>query len=142
MKPKGCKTSHRHLRDLDLAAAFDFAMKHPRVSSARQAYILVAEMRAPQFYISAKRAAVIVSAILDGTAGQNASTMRNGMFGDIAERVAFLQHKCRPGTPVLRLVERVLRQPAPSFYLSPRSIAMMLSRIQKQNRCKATHPTN
>lgn len=131
MKPKGCKRTFSQLRDHDLMCAYELALQHPDIHTTPQAYQLVATMTAPQFYISHKRTAVIVARILTGTYTPDTNTNHGRMFAYIANRAVHLKKTHQPGTPLSHIISKILRQPAPSFYLSPRVIAQIINRIKR-----------
>lgn len=82
---------------------------------------LVVDMPTHRFWVSEERAAIVVSALINGRKlPHNMRNSKREMFLEIYRRVMLLR-KHNPLAPVSRLVALVVRSPAPKFYMLPRS---------------------
>ncbi len=114
----------------------DDIMRAYRVQLAKANYIvmpeifrLVAESPASRFWVSEERAAVEVSRMLVGKPFSRMRANKREMFEEIYRRYLLLREK-HPDKSVYELVSKVVRQPAPKFYLTPRTIGEFIYRIR------------
>lgn len=114
----------------------DDIMRAYRVQLAKANYIvmpeifrLVAESPASRFWVSEERAAVEVSRMLVGKPFTRMRANKREMFEEIYRRYLLLREK-HPDKSVYELVSKVVRQPAPKFYLTPRTIGEFIYRIR------------
>ncbi len=84
-------------------------------------FSLVAESPASRFWVSEERAAVEVSRMLAGKPFPRMRSNKREMFEEIFRRFLIEREKF-PEMSVYRLVSRVVVQPAPKFYLTPRTV--------------------
>lgn len=123
MKPFNAVAEFKHEREIDLMRAFNeqmcihLARGHVKLSEVFKA---VSKMPSRRFWVSAERASVVVSAMLRGECPKMRPA-KKAMFNEICRRVVALQSRKR-GVPFLHIVEDVVAQSAPSFYLTPNSI--------------------
>jgi len=94
-------------------------------------YDTVVTMPSKRFWVSPERASIVLSRIFQGTCPKLSKNKRM-MFDELARRVKALKQEC-PKTPLLYLVEKVILQPAPSFYMSPCSARI---EIQREKKCR------
>lgn len=114
----------------------DDIMRAYRVQLAKANYIvmpeifrLVAESPASRFWVSEERAAVEVSRMLVGKPFSRMRANKREMFEEIYRRFLLLREK-HPDKSVYELVSKVVRQPAPKFYLTPRTVGEFIYRIR------------
>ncbi len=114
----------------------DDIMRAYRVQLAKANYIvmpeifrLVAESPASRFWVSEERAAVEVSRMLVGKPFSRMRANKREMFEEIYRRYLLLREK-HPDKSVYELVSKVVRQPAPKFYLTPRTVGEFIYRIR------------
>lgn len=114
----------------------DDIMRAYRVQLAKANYIvmpeifrLVAESPASRFWVSEERAAVEVSRMLVGKPFSRMRANKREMFEEIYHRFLLLREK-HPDKSVYELVSKVVRQPAPKFYLTPRTVGEFIYRIR------------
>lgn len=98
-------------------------------------YKELANQPAKRFYVSEKRAAVVVGKLMRGEDIGDMRPQRKEMFFEILRRVNELS-KVRTNTSVSKLVAEVVAQPAPSFYLTEGSAKVIVCRIRRENRKK------
>lgn len=88
----------------------------------------VAESPAKRFWVSEERAAVEISRMLVGKPFSRMRTNKREMFKEIFRRYLALRD-FYPDKSVFELVSVIVYQPAPKFYLTPRTIGEFIYRI-------------
>lgn len=118
-----------HLRNRDIMRAY-------REQIARAAHIRlpdilrrVADSPASRFWVSEERAAVEVSRMLAGKPFSRMRPNKREMFEEIFRRFIALREQF-PGKSVYELTSIVVNQPAPKFYLTPRTVGEFIYRIK------------
>lgn len=90
---------------------------------------MVAESPSSRFWVSEERASIVVSAMLAGKALPRMNKNKLEMFKEIFTR--FLQlKKIFPKRSVYDLVFDIVNQPAPKFYMTPRTVGEYINRIK------------
>lgn len=87
------------------------------------------EMPSRRFWVSEERAAIVVSGMMRGVAIGNMRPQKREMFREIFRRTQALLEEC-PDLALSEAVARVVRQPAPKFYLTPQSARIIFYRIK------------
>lgn len=92
----------------------------------------VVNMPAPRFWVSDKRAAIVVAAMTKGHAplAQMNSTKRD-MYLEIYRRTMALMRRI-PGISLAEAVAEVVSSPAPRFYLTPGSARIIYYRSRRK----------
>ena len=90
---------------------------------------LVAESPASRFWVSEERATIVISAILAGKPLPRMRANKREMFEEIYRRF-LMERKKFPGKSVYELVSTIVIQPAPKFYLTPRTVGELIYRIK------------
>lgn len=105
-----------------------------RMHLARARYIImpeifqqVAESQASRFWVSEERAAVEVSRMLIGKPFSRMRPNKREMFEEIFRRFLILREE-HPEKSVFELVSVIVYQPAPRFYLTPRTVGELIYR--------------
>ena len=126
MKYFGCILEFTKERNEDLKAAF---LKHlDPTKTMPQIFELVANSPASRFWVSEERAAVVIAAMYSGKRLPRMRSNKREMFEEIYRRFLIERHKS-PGASIYELVSRVVIQPAPKFYLTPRTVGEFIYRI-------------
>ena len=86
---------------------------------------LVAESPAKRFYVSEERATVVVAAMEAKKPLRNMRQNRREMFQEIYRRYCELR-KTQPQKTIYQLVAQVVNQPAPKFYMTPRTMGELI----------------
>lgn len=89
----------------------------------------VAESPAKRFWVSEERAAVEVSRMLVGKPFSRMRQNKREMFEEIFRRYIALRD-LHPDKSLFVLVPDIVRQPAPKFYLTPRTVGEFIYRIK------------
>lgn len=109
---------------------------HELIKSAQyilmpEIYRKVVDMPTRRFWISESRAAIVISAMMKGDTLENMGPLKREMYNEIYSRVIKLREK-KPDLPIIQLVEMVVEQPAPKFYLTPGSAKVLICKIRKE----------
>lgn len=109
---------------------------HELIKSAQyilmpEIYQKVVDMPTRRFWISEGRAAIVISAMMKGDTLENMGPLKREMYNEIYSRVIKLREK-KPDLPIIQLVEMVVEQPAPKFYLTPGSAKVLICKIRKE----------
>lgn len=89
----------------------------------------VAESPAKRFWVSEERAAVEVSRMLVGKPFSRMRQNKREMFEEIFRRYIALRD-LHPDKSLFVLVSDIVRQPAPKFYLTPRTVGEFIYSIK------------
>ena len=112
-------------RNMDLYNAYKQVVSEMNIIVLDEALELTVNSPAKRFYISADRAyGVLVRWDLHGVT-RLISDERQEMYEELHERIKELK-PLYPNTPLMHLVEMVIEQPAPKFYLKIKSAKTIL----------------
>lgn len=93
----------------------------------------IANAPAPRFYVSASRATIVVTGILRGDKLLSMRPNKREMFFEICRRYMEL-HKLSPNASMPQLIQVIIEQPAPKFYLAPGSVRAIILRQKRLRR--------
>lgn len=94
-------------------------------------FSIISNSPAKRFWVSEERAAIVISAMLAGrSVPHNMHPNKRQMYDEIFRRFLLLR-KSRPNDSVYQLVSEIVNQPAPKFYLTPRTVGEIIYRIKK-----------
>lgn len=131
MKNFGSKSEYAHERTRDLLKVYFRYIETCRHISMPDVFKRIVEMPASRFWVSSSRASVVVASIMRGDDLHYMRSNKREMFLEIYRRVVALRAK-QPDLSLPRLIEKVLAQPAPKFYLAPGSARVIILRARKQ----------
>lgn len=118
-----------HQRNDDLMRAFKFHIKNASHIFLPDIFSLVAESPAERFWVSEERAAVVISALIAGRPLPKMRPNKKEMFHEILNRFLVLKQQ-RPNQSISSIVSEIVHQPAPKFYLTPRTVGEIIFRIK------------
>lgn len=116
-------------RNEDIMRAYRVQLVKARFIVMPEIFRLVAESPAKRFWVSEERAAVEVSRMLAGKPFSRMRKNKREMFEEIYRRFLLLREE-HPDKSVFELVSKVVNQPAPKFYLTPRTVGEFIYRIR------------
>ena len=90
---------------------------------------LVADSPASRFWVSEQRAAIVISRMLSGKPMPRMRENKREMFEEIYRRFLILREQC-PEKSLFELTATIVNQPAPKFYLTPRTVGEFIYRIK------------
>lgn len=116
-------------RNADLMRAFREQLALARFIVMPEIFELVAESPASRFWVSEERAAIVISAMAAGKPLPRMRSNKREMFEEIYRRF-LIERKENPKKSVYELVTKIVNQPAPKFYLTPRTVGEFIYRIK------------
>ncbi len=116
-------------RNADLMRVYRARLAEASVIVMPVIFELVAESPASRFWVSEERAAVVISAMEAGKPMPRMRDNKREMFCEIYRRYLIMRENC-PGKSVYELVTKIVNQPAPKFYLTPRTAGELIYRIR------------
>lgn len=116
-------------RNADLMRAFREQLALARFIVMPEIFELVAQSPASRFWVSEERAAIVISAMLAGKKLPRMRSNKREMFEEIYRRF-LIERKNNPDKSVYELVTGIVSQPAPKFYLTPRTVGEFIYRIK------------
>ena len=133
-KPCGSNFEYERDRNNDLMRAYreqlDIMYHAEEPICLPTLYRRVAEMPSKRFWVSEKRAAIVVSKMQRGDNLKTMRQMSREMFGEIYRRFVQLKKKC-PHLKDDDIITIVCNQPAPKFYLTPQSVKVIICKIKR-----------
>lgn len=116
-------------RNADLMRAFRRQLAAADFIVMPDIFELVAESPSARFWVSEERAAIVISAMAAGKPMPRMRSNKREMFEEIYRRFLVARNN-NPGKTVYELVADIVNQPAPKFYLTPRTVGEFIYRIK------------
>lgn len=129
MKYFGSVLNFTHLRNQDLMRAYRQCIAKADHIVMPQIFSLVAKSPASRFWVSEERAAVVISAMATGKPLPPMRHNKREMFLEIYRRY-LIAKKQYPHKYTNELVAKIIQEPAPQFYLTPRTVGELIYRIK------------
>lgn len=89
----------------------------------------VANSPCSRFWVSEERAAIVISILLAGKVVPNMRRNKREMFDEIFHRFLIAREQY-PEKSIYALAIMVVNQPAPKFYMTPRTVGELIYRIK------------
>lgn len=118
-----------HQRNADLMRAFRHHLSEVDRIFMEDIFYLVAESPASRFWVSEERAAIVISAMVAGRRLPKMRPNKKEMFEEILRRY-LIAKELNPDRSLSSLVAEIVHQPAPKFYLTPRTVGEFIYRIK------------
>ena len=116
-------------RNADLMRVYHDRLAEASIIVMPVIFQLVADSPASRFWVSEERAAIVISAMAAGKPMPRMRSNKREMFEEIYRRY-LLMRKDYPDKSVYELVTKIVNQPAPKFYLTPRTVGEFIYRIK------------
>lgn len=129
MKKLGAILYFTRQRNEDLMRAYRFHLHNSSHIHLPAIYRRVAQTPAARFWVSEERAAIIISAMEAGRPLPKMRPNKKEMFEEIHRRYLILKEQF-PEKTLPSLVAEVVCQPAPKFYLTPKTVKEFICRIK------------
>lgn len=129
MKKKGSVVEFKQQRDAELLSAFRQQLSMLGRIPLEELFTRASLSPASRFWVSERRAMVVMSQMLKGDRLLSMNPKRREMFYEIFHRVKEILRK----EPDLTLTEasfRAVNSPAPQFYLTPKTARAMIYRLR------------
>lgn len=136
MRHKGDTNEYKRQQDSEVMAAYRriFGI-YGGVVGVRRLYELTAFAPASRFFVSGLRASRVIKLMERGEASAKMRGARLRMYSEIHYRVRRLLFES-PGMTLSQAVAKVVCQPAPEMYISPRQISAIIDK--ERLRCYET----
>lgn len=131
MKNRGSEFEYVEERNNDLMNAYLSQLAACNVIRLPQIFNNVVNMPSSRFWVSAERAAIVISNMMRGDTIPNMRKTKREMFYEIYRRVIELR-ALHPNKSIYELALIVVQSPAPKFYLTAGSAKVIIYRIKKQ----------
>lgn len=116
-------------RNADLMRVYHEKLTEASIIVMPVIFQLVADSPASRFWVSEERAAIVISAMAAGKPMPRMRSNKREMFGEIYRRYLVMREDY-PDKSVYELVAKIVNQPAPKFYLTPRTVGEFVYRIK------------
>ena len=127
----GNTSPYTRMRDNDLRTAFKRVIAEQPFIDLMEALKITVKQTARRFYVSEERAYNRIRILIRRCDMPRQLNARDRMFADILSRVKRLREE-QPQLSLQSCVHRVIRQPAPEFYLTPESAKVILSLMRNK----------
>lgn len=134
MKRKGSRFEYQEERDADLLRAYKELVVGDRKTIVEIAKI-IAKSQSKRFWCSEVRANIVIHDMLKGRSIESMNLTKQHMYQEIYRRTCE-RMKENPATPVKEIVFRVCQEPAPEFYLTWKSVIVILNRVRREDACR------
>ena len=116
-------------RNEDIMRVYRKHLKEARFIFMPDIFESVANSPASRFWVSAERAAIVINAMLAGRPLAPMRPNKREMFEEIFRRFC-IERESNPSASVYELATKIVNQPAPKFYLTPRTVGEFIYRIK------------
>ena len=116
-------------RNADLMRVYRDRLAEASIIVMPVIFQLVADSPASRFWVSEERAAIVISAMAAGKPMPRMRSNKREMFTEIYRRYLVMREDY-PDKSVYELVTKIVNQPAPKFYLTPRTVGEFIYRIK------------
>lgn len=140
MKQKGYVCDYIEERDADLLRAYKEIISVRDNIRFSEVVAQLAKSPSKRFWVSELQAYKVVLKILGGDSLSGMIPTRKVMYQEIFRRYQSYSAQ-HPSLTKMEVVSRVCNEPAPSFYLTPKSIITILSRVRKEAKRKCLERT-
>lgn len=129
MKYFGSILEFTRARNADLMRTYREKLAEASIIIMPVIFELVAESPASRFWVSEERAAIVISTMAAGKPMPRMRRNKREMFEEIYRRFIIMKQEF-PDKSVYELVTNIVNQPAPKFYLTPRTVGEFIYRIK------------
>ena len=131
MKHKGSKFEYQDERDKDLMRAYHEQLASCDTIVLSDIFRNVVEMPSARFWVSEERSAIVIARMFKGDKLESMKPNTREMYEEIFKRVKDMKEH-NPDMSLFDILFRVVRQPAPKFYLTPDSAKVITTRIKRE----------
>lgn len=129
MKHYGCILDFTDERNAELMRAYRERLADADYILMPDIFARVADSPCSRFWVSEERACIVVSAMMAGRPPKGMRACKREMFREVYRRFRTLR-KAHPEKTVFELCVSVVHQPAPKFYMTPRTVGELIYRIK------------
>ena len=133
MKYKDSESDFKRERDADLLRAYREIISERDNIRLSEIEEIIAQSPSRRFWVSEDRAYIVILYLLKGQSLDNMIPTRKAMYLEIFRR--FQNYKRQyPKMSNMDIIKRICVEKAPSFYLTPQSIHVILTRARKEEK--------
>lgn len=134
MKKLGSIAEFGAQRDRELMDAFRHQLRHGSYHSLSEYFYNAAKMPASRFWVSERRAYVVIKKMLRGQSLEKMFLQKQEMFKEILRRVKAAM-EADPALSLYSATFDAVNSPAPEFYLSPKSARVLIYKLRHDGCC-------
>lgn len=131
MKHKGSTFEYKDERNSDLLRAYREQLMLCDTIDLTEVFKKVVLMPSARFWVSEERAAIVIARMFKGYKLESMKPNTREMYEEIFKRVKDMKEH-NPDMSLFDILFRVVRQPAPKFYLTPDSAKVITTRIKRE----------
>lgn len=131
MKHTGNQFKYSELRDKELIKIFHKCIMESESDNLSKILIQTVNSPASRFWVSEERAAIILSKMFNGDKLDNMTDTKQEMYQELFRRAVIRKQKY-PYKSIYEIAIDVTGQPAPKFYLTPKSAKTIICKIKKK----------
>jgi len=129
MRKKDCIFEYKEEHEKDFIRAYrEFASQY-RFKNMSDLFDTLVKMPSRRFWVSEERATTVIAAMFRGDTLSSMRPTTRAMYREIFQRCTEILHSDST-VPLRKAVAAVVRQPAPSFYMTPGSAKVLFYRIR------------
>lgn len=131
MKNFGSVFEYEQERNNNLLRLYHQLISEVKFICSEEIYRKMADSPSDRFWVSEERALIVVLQIMKGDTLLGMGKNKRDMFFEIYRRVTIMKQKY-PTLSLTKIMFKVVRQPAPKFYLTEGSIKVIISKIKSK----------
>lgn len=133
MKHKGSRCDFTKERDADILRAYKEVISVRDNIGLLEIERRLLQSPSKRFWVSVDRAYNVILNMLNGKSISNMNSQKREMFQEIFRRFK-IYSKEHPSLTKMDVIWQVCNQEAPSFYLTPKSMHVILHRVRKEEK--------
>lgn len=131
MKNFGSHFEYEEERNDNLLRLYHHLISEVKFICSEEIYRKMADSPSDRFWVSEERALIVVLQVIKGDKLLYMGKNKRDMFLEIYKRTMSMKRQ-HPNLTLTKIVFRVVRQPAPKFYLTEGSIKVIISKIKSK----------
>ena len=131
MKNFGSVFEYEQERNNNLLRLYHQLISEVKFICSEEIYRKMADSPSDRFWVSEERALIVVLQIMKGDTLLGMGKNKHDMFFEIYRRATIMKQKY-PTLSLTKIMFKVVRQPAPKFYLTEGSIKVIISKIKSK----------
>lgn len=131
MKNLGSVFEYEQERNNNLLRLYHQLISEVKFICSEEIYRKMADSPSDRFWVSEERALIVVLQIMKGDTLLGMGKNKRDMFFEIYKRATIMKQKY-PTLSLTKIMFKVVRQPAPKFYLTEGSIKVIISKIKSK----------
>lgn len=131
MKNFGSVFEYEQERNNNLLRLYHQLISEVKFICSEEIYRKMADSPSDRFWVSEERALIVVLQIMKGDTLLGMGKNKRDMFFEIYRRATIMKQKY-PTLSLTKIMFKVVRQPAPKFYLTESSIKVIISKIKSK----------